>query len=224
MRDAAGEPVLAGADRLPQAFPRARAPTSVDIEAEIVAAIQRRPELAAALAGRESAEVELALARNLRSPRIDVSGWVAKDLGPGPEQLLPPEFVAVVELEIPLLLRKGRGALAAARAELASIDAELRFARDVIAVEVRDAHSAVSAAFQRARLASEQVELARTLARAELRRFELGAGDLLLVNLRELTTAAAARERAEALAAYWIAKAKLEVARGQRVEAVPLSD
>lgn len=103
----------------------------------------------------------------------------------------------------------------AARAELGRVDAELRFARDEIAVDVRDAHAAVVAAFERARLAGEQVQLADTLARAELRRFNLGAGDLLLVNLRELATATAAHEQIDALAAYFVATARLRVAMGQ---------
>ena len=112
-------------------------------------------------------------------------------------------------------MRKARGQYRAAKAELARIDAELRFIRDRIAAEVRDAHSAVAAAYQQARLAGEQVDLVRELAHAELRRFELGAGDLLLVNLRELAVADAARAQVEALARYFEARAKLEIALGR---------
>ena len=218
LRDHQGSPVLAGADRLPASMPQPKSPTTVDIEAEIQAAIDRRPDLAATSATREAAEVEVRLAKNLRSPAIDVSTWVAQDLGPGPSSLLPTEFAAAIEIEVPIPLRKARGQLEAARADLRRIDAELRFVRDQIAVEIRDAHSAVAAAFQRARLAGEQVELARELARAELRRFSLGAGDLLLVNLRELATATAEREQVDAVASYFKARAALDVALGQPVE------
>lgn len=220
LRDAAGEPILAGADRLPPSMPGVRPPKLIDIDAEIQAAIERRPDLAATLTTREQAEVEVRLAKNMRGPAIDVSAWVAKDIGPGPAELLPVEVAAVVEFEIPIPLRKARGQLQAARAEVGRIDAELRFARDRVAVDVRDAHSAVAAAFQRARLAGEQVELARELARAELRRFNLGAGDLLLVNLRELATATAAREEVDALANYFVATAQLDVATGRPVQPV----
>jgi len=217
LRDDAGDPLLAGADRVPRGFPEPLTPPTIDISAEIEAALARHPELAQGLAVRDQAEVEVALARNMRSARIDVSAWVAQDIGPGPESLTPTEFVAMLELELPIPLRKGRGSFAAARADLASVEAQLRFIRDSIAVGVRDAHSAVAAAYQRARLAGEQVDLAQTLAEAELRRFQLGAGDLLLVNLRELAAAKAASERVEAIATYWSAVAKLEVARGRRV-------
>lgn len=221
LRDANGDPELAGADRLPLAFPPPVSPPPIDLESEIDGALERRPDLAAGMAEREQAEVEVRLARNLRSPRIDLSSWIAQDLGPGPAELTPFELAAVVELEVPIPLRKGRGTLAAARAELAAVDAQLRFLRDTIAVGVLDAHSALAAAYQRARLAKEQVSLAQTLASAELRRFELGAGDLLLVNLRELAAAKAASEYVEALAAYWAAMAKLEVARGESVDGAP---
>ncbi|PRQ04793.1 TolC family protein [Enhygromyxa salina] len=215
LRDVGGEPQLAGAERLPLAFPPVVPPQLVDIDAEIQAALDRRPDLAAVHAAREQAEVEVRLAKNLRSPEIDLSAWAAKDIGPGAPEQLPVELAAMIEIQIPIPLRGARGKLQAARAELGGIDAELRFARDQVAVDVRDAHSAVAAAYQQAQLADEQVELAQTLASAELRRFSLGAGDLLLVNLRELAAATAAREQVEALAAYFIAKAQLEVAQGK---------
>ena len=222
LRDRAGEPVLAGFERLPLDIPEPRTPPLVDLDAEIEAALARRPDLAAGLANRQQAEVEVRFARNLLGPRIDLSGWVAKDLGPGPEELQPVELAAMVELELPIPMRKARGTLAAAKAELGRVDATLRFARNEIAVEVRDAHSAVTAAYRRARLAAEQVQLAQTMAEAQLRRFELGEGDLLLVNLRELAVADAQRERVEAVAAYFVAKAELEVALGLSVQTTSL--
>jgi hypothetical protein len=51
-------------------------------------------------------------------------------------------------------------------------------------------------------------------------RFARGAGDLLLVNLRELATADAAGEHVVAVAEYFIAKAELEVAKGEGVHSV----
>jgi hypothetical protein len=77
-----------------------------------------------------------------------------------------------------------------------------------IAVEVTDAHIAVEAAYQQALLASAQVGLTKELAQAELERFELGDGDLLLVNLRELAIADAASGEVWAVTDYFIAKAR----------------
>lgn len=220
VRDAAGEPLLVGPDRLPSEMPQMLPPELTDIEAEVAAAIQRRPDLQALLDEREQAEVEQRFARNQRGARIDLGAWVAQDVGVAPVELQPFELVAAVEIEIPIPLRKARGQLQLARAELGRLGAELRLLENQIAVDVLDAHSAVTAAYQRALLAGEQVALAEALARAELDRFQLGAGDLLLVNLRELATADAASDAVEAVADYFIAKAQLEVATGQGVQPV----
>jgi outer membrane protein TolC len=220
LRDVNGQPLLAGAERLPSDLPELPAPISFDVETELADALARRPERAAQLHGREQARVELRLARNQRAPRIDVSSWVAQDLGAAPERLRPLELSAAIELEIPIPLRQARGRMRAAEAELGRIDEELRLLEDRIGVEVLDAHSAVSAAYQRAKLAEEQVTLVETLAAAEYRRFTLGDGDLLLVNLRELAAADATSERVDAIAEFFIAKARLEVARGENVKPV----
>lgn len=220
LRDGAGDPRLIGAERLPSRLPEPSPPTAIDVEAEVAEALARRPDRQARLTGREQADVELRLARNQRSPRLDLSSYVAQDLGEGAAMLQPFELVAAVELEIPIPLRQARGRVQAASAERGRLDAELRLLDDQIAVEVLDARSAVLAAYQRARLAAEQVSLAEGLAEAEYLRFTHGAGDLLLVNLRELATADAAGEHVVAVAEYFIAKAELEVAKGEGVHSV----
>jgi cobalt-zinc-cadmium efflux system outer membrane protein len=220
LRDANGKPLLAGAERLPSGLPELQAPMRVDVETELADALARRPDRAAQLHGREQARVELRLARNQRAPRIDVSSWVAQDLGTGPERLRSLELSAAIELEIAIPLREARGRMRAAEAEVGRVDEELRLLEDQIANEVLDAHSAVAAAYQRTKLADEQVALVEALAAAEYRRFTLGDGDLLLVNLRELAAADATSERVDALAEFFTAKARLEVARGESVQVV----
>ena len=105
----------------------------------------------------------------------------------------------------------------------ASVDmvaANLRLLDNQIAVEVTNAHQALVAAYQRAVLAGEQLGLTQELAEAEVRRFQLGGGDMLEVNLRELATAEAAAGEVRSVADYFIAKATLEVAKGEGVHPV----
>jgi outer membrane protein TolC len=210
-----GQPAIVGAERLPIDLPSPTPPRVVDIDAEVEAALGRRPDLAALAHGRTQAEVEVRYARNQRSASVDVSSWVAQDLGVGATST---EWSAMLEIEVPIPMRAARGRYQTARAELAKVDAQLRLARDRVATEVRDAHSELAATYQRAQLTGEQVELARKLAEAQLRQFELGAGDLLLVNLRELAVATARREHIEALAAFFVAQARLDVALGFTVD------
>lgn len=216
LRDARGTLVVPPPDRLPSAFPE---PPAVDPrETGLADALGRRPELQRLALQRKAAQIELRLARNLRSPRIDVDAYVAKDLGrvaPEFRYLLPAEFVAGVTIEVPLALRAARGKLRRAEAERARVDAELRWMNDVVAVELHDAHSALVAAHARVGLAREQLQVAHALEQAERRRFELGDSTLLFVNLREQAAADAATQELDALTDYHRAFVDLRVAAGQ---------
>jgi outer membrane protein TolC len=215
LRDAGGTIVEPTPDRLPAAFPE---PPAVDpIEATLRDALERRPELRRLLLQREAAAVEVRLARNLRSPRVDLDAYVAKDLGsvaPEYRYLLPAELVVGVTVEVPLALRTARGKLRRAEADRARLDAELRFLTDTVSLELHDAHSALVAAHTRVGLARDQLRVAHELELAERRRFELGDSTLLFVNLREQAAADAASQVFDALTDYHRAAVDLRVAAG----------
>lgn len=218
LRDADGEVEVPAPTRLPGAFPEPQRPAAELLDALIDEALQRRPDLRRLLLQREAAAVELKLARNNRSPKLDIDAYAAKDIGsldPAYAYLRPAEFVASVNLELPLALRGARGKLRRAEAELARIDAELRMARDMIALELRDAHSALVAAHARVGLAREQLAAAHELEQAERSRFRLGDSTLLLVNLREQAATDAALQELEALAEYHRASVDLRAAAGR---------
>ncbi len=217
LRDADGELQVPAPARLPDTFPEAQRPVADGLEQTIREAWERRPDLRRLLLQREAAAVELKLARNNRSPRIDLDAYAAKDIGavdPANAYLRPAEFVASVNIELPLALRGARGKLRRAEAELARIDAELRMARDVIALEIRDAHSALVAAHTRVALAREQLAAAHELEQAERSRFRLGDSTLLLVNLREQAATDAALQELDALGDYHRAHVELRAAAG----------
>lgn len=217
LRDADGEVQVPAPTRLPDAFPESRRPVAEVSEQMIREAWARRPDLRRLALQREAAAVELKLARSDRSPRIDLDAYAAKDIGavdPAYAYLRPAEFVAAVNVELPLALRGARGKLRRAEAELARIDAELRMARDVVALELRDAHSALAAAHARVALAREQLAAAHELEQAERSRFRLGDSTLLLVNLREQAAADAAAQELEALGEYHRAQVDLRAAAG----------
>lgn len=226
LRDGSGEPLLAGAERLPNDLPAMPSLTAADLQVDIDDALEQRPDRHAQLRVREQLDIELRWARNQRTPRIDLSAWVSRELGRNPfldageTTPLRTELVTALHIEVPIPMRGARGQVRSADASLDIAAAQLRLLDNQIAVEVTNAHSSVVAAYKRALLAGEQVALTEELARAELRRFELGDGDLLQVNLRELTIADAAGAQVRAIADYFIAKANLEVAKGGSVVSV----
>ncbi|NDC16256.1 MAG: hypothetical protein EBZ76_14130 [Synechococcaceae bacterium WB9_2_170] len=70
---------------------------------------------------------------------------------------------------------------------------------------------------EQATLATRQVEAAQRLADAERLRFEEGASELVVVNLRELAAAESQRLEVKALEAYQRAWAEYVTSLGERV-------
>ena len=198
LRDEKGEPVLPDEARLPRLPVH---PTSLPGRS-IADVIQLRPDVQRLINQRQQARVELRLAENQLLPAVDFGVFFSQDLGraPRPETsaLGAPELELTLSLDVPILYRAPLGRLGAARAGVSKLDAQIQFAQDRVAVELRDARSAFDAAKERTELAQQEVTVAADLERLERARFELGEGTLLFVNLREQTTAEARQREVDA--------------------------
>jgi outer membrane protein TolC len=217
LRDAHGEPVLPDDSRMPPGLPEPE-PSLLD-QADVDAALARRPDVQRLLTKKQQLEVELRLQKNQLLPGLDVGIAVSRDLGVSPRPEAAKLGLTEVEvnamLDVPLLYRAPLGRIQSAQAEVSKVDAQLRLARDRVAVEVRDARSALAAALERARLARREVEVAEQLERGERTRFSLGDSTQLFVNLREQTTAEARLREVDALADFQKAVAALRLALGE---------
>lgn len=214
-RDAAGEPVLVGSERLPS-----------DAEALAgVAAVardnfeQQRPDLQVLLARIDQGSARLALAQNELRPRFDLRGEMGKDIGPvglgGPTRT-PLEAAVGFRFSMPLQNRAAKGRIVEARAEMDALAARSRFLRDQITVEVEGISIGVGAAEKLATIAEQERQLAERLAAAERRRFELGSSDFFLVNQREETANDARVRLIDAQARIAAARAELAAATADR--------
>jgi outer membrane protein TolC len=185
-------------DELPR-LPDSLLTPDVDLDA----ALARRPDVARLLDQKRAAEVELRFQQNQLLPSLDVGIAVSGDLGTRSAESYTPTQGTELEinavLEVPLLFRAPVGRIQASRAALSKIDTQLRLARDRVSVEVRDGQSALKAALERVTLARQEVEVSLQLERGERKRFELGDGSLLFVNLREQTTVEARLREVDAL-------------------------
>jgi outer membrane protein, heavy metal efflux system len=226
LRDENGDPVVVGPERLPTDVPAMPAPPDYDLDSDIALAIEQRPDRRAQNRSLDQTNAELRLAKNNRFPRVEVSGIASQEFGrdfsidAAETTPLPTELMLWLNVTVPIPMRAGRGQVQSADAAVGIIGADIRLLENQIAIEVADAHIAVEAAYQQALLAGGQVGLTKELAQAELKRFELGDGDLMLVNLRELAIADAASGEVTAVTEYFIAKAQLEVAKGDGVQNV----
>ena len=214
-RDAAGEPLLVGPDRLPQG---AEALSGVAAAARADFARQR-PDIQMLLARIDQGTARLALAQNDLRPRLDLRGEAGKDIGPvglgGPSRT-PLEAAVGFRFSLPLQNRAAKGRIAEAQAEMDALAARSRFLRDQIAVEVEGILIGVGAAEKLAGIADQERQLAERLAAAERRRFELGSSDFFLVNQREETANDARVRLIDAQARIAAARAELASATADR--------
>ncbi|HJL15263.1 MAG TPA: TolC family protein, partial [Sandaracinaceae bacterium LLY-WYZ-13_1] len=218
LRSPDGTPVLPRPDRVPVG-PEPPAPLEVTLRDAIRRTIAEHPTLARYDALVERQRVQTEYAESRFAPRIDVRLEGSVDLGGGNERQRTvyeePTVQGSVLVELPLLFREARGGIQEARGELGALRQEAELARNRVVTDVRDAWSAVRAARQRYQATRQTARVAAALARAEMRRFELGATELFIVNLREQAAAEAAADLAEAIANLHVTHARWRAVTAQ---------
>jgi outer membrane protein TolC len=211
-RDAQGNPVLASKDDIPPAFPDLTNIDESQLARDIELAIAKRPDLARFSIQKAQTEIDRRLAANQTRPAIDLGLGFTAESGTGPVRRGPQELKAALMFELPFQRRSARGKEASAGAKLRQLDQRERFTQDQIAAEVRDAVSAVRAAYERAQLTRDEYRVARDLEEAERARFRLGDGTMFIVNLREQATFDAALRELAATQDYFRSMAQYELA------------
>lgn len=212
LRDRQGQPLIPGPERIPAAFPTEAEVTPAQMAADLRKALEKRPEIARLSAQREQTEIDARLARNQWLPLVDFVSTFTAEGGSGNVRRGPQELRAGLIFELPFQRRQATARFQAAQARIRQFSERERFARDQVATEVKDAASAVNAAFQRVQVIGDEVQISRELEDAERTRFELGEGTLFILNLRELATAEAAIRQVIAQADYQRAVAQYELA------------
>lgn len=203
-RDGEGSPVVLDRSELPTEL----AARVVDLPESLEAA-RERPDVREARARVQAQESGVRGARNGQLPKLDASVEQSVPLIEGDA-----ETIAGLSLELPFLLRQGRGKLAEQRAKQEILEQELRGLEDRAYAEIEAAMIGVRVAEQQLQAVSEALVRAREVARLERRRFELGGAELFTLVQREervakdgLALAAAQRDRG-------LAQAELERALG----------
>ena len=220
-RDDQGQPRVAEPAQLPSAFPR---PTAIDenqLERDITQALDRRPELARLSTQQDQVRIDQRLAENRRLPGLDFILSYDRELGERRIPRGPNELRAGISFELPLQRRTATGQAVAARTRVAQIDQRLQFQREQVSVEVRDAVSAVRAAYEGANVLEAEVLATRQVEDAERLRYDLGESTLFVLNQRELQTADAQVREVSALADYYRALALYELAVAQALKPKP---
>ncbi len=217
VRGPEGEPRLPLETWLPPDFPPARPYKEDRLADDINMALASRPETQFLDFVRRQLEVDLAEARNLYLPEVNVGAVASKDVGApasSKRDKTPFELEASLLMSVPLQRRKALGKLRAVEGRLMQVEAKTRFARDKIATDVQNAVAALEAAYLRIEESERSVELNRRMEEAERKRFDAGDSNLLMVNLREKAAADARKTLVGARLEYFRAEADLRAAMG----------
>ncbi len=195
LRDDTGAPRIPQATELPKAWPDHGRMDAQSLEATIALTLAERPEIGLVAADVERERNRLALGDNALKTRVDLNLEASRDIGGGSVTRDETDAVVRLEINVPLERRTGQGKVAEARANLSRLELERQLLNEKIEVEVRNIANDITAATRFLELAVQEVEQAEILARAERSRFDDGASDFFVVNLREEAAADARLRR-----------------------------
>lgn len=197
LRDEGGQPVVPDRSRLPP-FP---APAGNPPTLNVRQLASCHPQLRALQARADAAGHQADLLANQLAPEARAMLEISRDVGSvdGRSDLAGTNFIVGVELKVPLLFRKERGASDAGAAELASLQHEASWVFDRIQSWAQKIAIDQQAAIEQTSVERKLVAATETLAEGE--RYRLNAGDttMLIVNLREMAVAQAAMRLVDAL-------------------------
>lgn len=188
-RDPHGRPQVPPKERLPDGFPVIETGVLDELRDALAAARAGRPEFGLVDNATAVERQRLAVGQNRLLPRVDLELKTGQDLGRGTVSREDADLIFGVQVAIPLETRRGRGAVAEARANLAQLAFQRQQLEEQLVVEVQRIGNDLEAARNFALLTAQEVQQARLMEFAERERFEEGAADFFLVNLREERTA-----------------------------------
>ncbi|MEM8798621.1 MAG: TolC family protein [Pseudomonadota bacterium] len=216
LRDQRGEMLMVGEEVLPAAMIPADVKDRLGSLDRIMAdTMGKRPELNMLRAGMERARGRIELGRNALKPRLDVGVEVSHDVGnvgPGGISFDSTDTILSFKFALPLQQRRAKGQIATARAELEAVRQARRQMEDQIEVQLRGILVELDLTADLLDLADEQVVQTATMTRAEQRRFESGASDFFVVNVREETAANARIQQVQAVLNQRVALANFSAA------------
>jgi len=209
-RDANGRPMLPRPEHLPNALPRPL-PLPIDPQSGLL----QRPDFQTIGLRMELARQRLALDRNNLLPRLDVAVEMSSDVGPQGLGGVPVDSTDTklgLTFRVPLQNRAARGRLLQTRAEIDAFQRRGQALAEQIGTQIEGISINIRAASDLVDLATAERDRAREMAAAERRRFQMGAADFFIVNLREEQAADADIRRLDAAYRQIVAHAELAVA------------
>jgi outer membrane protein TolC len=172
--------------------------------------IINRPELRQLRVGLERMNQQILLRKNNIKPALDFNVELSRDIGSVAEGGISrrsTDQIVGLRFSVPLGQRAARGRLKAAEAQRTALYHQEQRIQDQLAIELENILIEIDTASQLRSLAEIDVQQSLAMQEAENRRFQNGASDFFVVNVREETAANAQIQRYSSILAQWTAHA-----------------
>lgn len=156
---------------------------------DINRAVHIAPDLVILASKLDQYRNERRIGENKLMPKLDLNLEVSKDAGEGSKKLAPQENRAMITFEIPIERNLGKGKVAKANAKIRSLQYQLNYSRDQLRAKALQLRNKINTQIQKIENSVQEVELAEILQKAEVKKFERGASDFFVINIREQNTA-----------------------------------
>ena len=207
-RDNEGRPLLAPKEFLPNLKNELMTLSDQTLESDVERAMELSPKLRSLQNKINQASLNQQFAENQLLPKLDINIESSKDFGDGSKTLKGTEHRAYVNFEIPLERRKAKGMLRAARFERNSLSLRQSLQAGMLEVKLKEFFTRVNTSYIKVQNFEQEILLAKRLVEAENIKFQKGASDFFLINIREQNFAKARIENIKAYYKYYDALAE----------------
>ena len=215
LRDESGNPLIPANTMLPTELNGEVKITEEEMQKATQLAKEKSPEILSLGYKIEALGQEEAFGENSLAPRVDLKFEVSDDQGSGSKTLQGAENRVFLKLEIPLERNLGKGELEAARAKKRGVIFKRQLAKEKIETNLKKHLYRLNASVEKIDYTNKEVEYATRLQEVELTRFNRGASDFFVVNLREQNTADSKINNIKARLEYHLALADYRAASMQ---------
>ena len=113
------------------------------IDEDVASGIENRPELRILKIQNEQENNNLAQAKNLYQPKLDLQFEASKDLGDGTKTRAQANNQVKLDFELPLQQNVAKGKIAGASSKIKAIKYEEQFYREKISTEISQLHNSL---------------------------------------------------------------------------------
>jgi Outer membrane efflux protein len=191
LRNDQGQPMVPDDSWLPASFPPLGPIPPGDFNADLSAALDRRPELQLLDFDMRQSQLDLQLARNQTLPQFDLVFDNSKDVGEPASSSgdkTPFESELGFQGSVPLPRNKARGKIQSTQNKIAQIAQYRELQSNKIGIELQTARNALEISAERVNQAEKTVRIAIQYLDLTERAFIQGEGDLLDLNILESKT------------------------------------